>query len=283
MSPPSTHTSPTAFPQGPAPAGTVLLCISHLSGSFPTLLSSFLPTSPLSPCGVLSCSVSCPKPPGPLVGFAVVSHLQCFLWPPLSPERPWAAKGGQSSQVNPSSVGAAPPGVGGRQGPRWGLGVCSLLSIWGGRARGQRGRLGCPVRPSACLGPWKRSGKAAWESRHQVPSALGDLQGGGCRPVQGTASRGRPRSLGAAWGTMRRGPLRPPPQKEGRDVEKHVQRVGSLWRVRGTLRGWLLSDGSCLHPQSALHAPSRPHCRASSRRSSTHCQPCCTAAGPRCS
>ena len=172
--------------------------VSPISFSFPTLLSSFLPTSPRSPCGVLSCSVSCPKPPGPLVGFPAVSHLQRFLWPPLSPERPWAAKGGQSPQVNPPSVGAAPPGVGGRQGPRWGLGVCSPLSIWGGRARGQRGRLGCPVRPSACLGPWKRAGKAAWESRHQVSSALGDLQGGGCRPVQGTASRGTPRSLGAA-------------------------------------------------------------------------------------
>lgn len=90
------------------------------------------------------------------------------------------------------------------------------------------------MRPSACLGPWKQAGKAARVSRCQVPPALGDLRGGGCQSVQGTASRGTPRSLGTAWGTMRRGPLQPPPQKEGRDVETLVQREGSLWHVGDT-------------------------------------------------
>lgn len=102
----------------------------------PFILSPHL--SPLLPV-VLSCSVSCPKPPEPLVDFAAVSHLRRLLWPPLSPERPWAAKGGQSPQVNPLSAGAALPGVGGRQGPRWGLGSVLHFPSMAGGLRGRGG------------------------------------------------------------------------------------------------------------------------------------------------
>lgn len=164
------YTHPHGPPPGPCTHrhsfASHLLSLGQFSHS-PFILSPHL--SPLLPA-VLSCSVSCPKPPEPLVDFAAVSHLRRLLWPPLSPERPWAAKGGQGPQVNPPSAGAAPPGVGGRQGPRWGLGSvlrfpfaagglqgrgggraapCSLQHVWalGNGLAKQRGSLGtkCPL------------------------------------------------------------------------------------------------------------------------------------------
>lgn len=115
-------------------------------------------------------------------------------------------------------------------------GVWGLFSAFHPRREGSRaeGEAGLPRAALSMFGPLEMGCKAARESRHQVPPALGDLRGGGCRPVQGTASRGTLRSLGTAWGTMRRGPLQPPPQKEGRDVETLVQWEGSLWHVGDT-------------------------------------------------
>lgn len=61
---------------------------------FPFALSSHLSLAPSPWCILLLCLL--PKAPGPLVDLAAVSRLRRLLGRPLSPERHWAAKGGQS-------------------------------------------------------------------------------------------------------------------------------------------------------------------------------------------
>lgn len=79
-----------------------LLCWTVLS------LSSFLPTSFSSALhGLLYCSVSLAKSPDPWL--ILLPFLVCgIFFGSLSPERHWAAKGGQNPQVNPPSTGISP-------------------------------------------------------------------------------------------------------------------------------------------------------------------------------
>lgn len=147
-----------------------------------TILSlSFHPFSPPLPPllhGVLFCSVSCPKP---LVDFAAVSRLRRFLWPP--PERHWAAKGGQSPQVNPPSTGAGPARCGrAGRGTRWASRGLGLFPLFPSVAGGLRGR---GSGPAALFGPqhvWGRRNRC-WLSSlgvHVGVKAPGAL----CHPAQ---------------------------------------------------------------------------------------------------
>lgn len=96
-----------SLPWGPPdPAGTILLCFSLLWTVLS--LSSFLPTSfSFALHGLLYCSVSLAKSPDPWL--ILLPFLVCgIFFGSLSPERHWAAKGGQNPQVNPPSTGISP-------------------------------------------------------------------------------------------------------------------------------------------------------------------------------
>lgn len=107
---PSGSCFPTCIsvPWGPLdPAGTILLCFSPLLDSFVTFICSPYLSFSSALHDLLYCSVSLAKSPDPWL--ILLPFLVCgIFFGSLSPERHWAAKGGQNPQVNPPSTGISP-------------------------------------------------------------------------------------------------------------------------------------------------------------------------------